>query len=101
MSVTDLLPPPPKEESDCLVSFPLLLTFVAFSWLTLLEAGFPPWMYIVENMEEVRYMELLAKSSEHAESVPGTVLTALQILLYLNFTILWTWCIIIFLHFFF
>ena len=45
-------------------------------------------MYIVENMEEVRYMELLAKSSEHAESVPGTVLTALQILLYLNFTIL-------------
>lgn len=51
-------------------------------------------------MEDVRYMKL-PKVGDVLNPWPGTVLTIIQILSHLNFSILLTWCIIIFLCIFF
>lgn len=40
------------------------------------------------------------RNSKNAESRLGNVLTALQILIHLIFTISWTWCIVVFLFFY-
>lgn len=76
---------------------PSLSTFATFTRLTLFRRlGFP-----LNQKGEYgkRWSMWNYRNSKNAESRLGNVLTALQILIHLIFTISWTWCIVVFLCF--